>query len=159
MKIRTILWLVCLVFVLISLFFVSPPKQTEYSYDVKVQQVYDVDRVEDGDVTEFKNLREDEQKVLYEAFKEIETGQMLSEDGAEVRVTFNEQRASFNTWKTVEMKGVVMIVAIDENSTTLWDTSIPWVFWWGLAYIFSALYVVFGVFKALFAPSWTEPTY
>lgn len=141
-----IIWLIALLYVVLSILFITPivPEQTEYEYNVKMEQAYAVDRVEDSDVTEFSEFSEDEQDVLYKAFKEVETGQMFGETSAEVSVTFDEQRDVFDTWRTVEVNGIVLLVAVQENAHSMWDTSIIWVDWWAAIFIGSMLYVLSG---------------
>lgn len=128
------------------------PTETDYTYHVKVQQAYDVSRVEDSDVTPFESLSQDEQDVLYRAFKEIETGQFVGEDGAEVRVTFDERRQVFDTWRSIEVNGIVLLVAVAESTTSRTDFDQPWVWELSMLWFGAWGWICLLILGAMFVP-------
>ncbi|AGM11537.1 hypothetical protein M199_gp129 [Halogranum tailed virus 1] len=123
------------------------PQETSYQYEVKAQQVFDGDRVEDSDVTEFEELSADEQDVLFRAFKKSDhfmgTSQVTVYNG-------NERLDTFTNWRTVESNGVLLLVAINEHQETQPDTSEhKWYHWMVL---YSMIYCMVGFFVILFLP-------
>jgi hypothetical protein len=47
----------------------SAPTQTEYNYEVKIEQVEDTSKIDKSEVTQIEELSKNEQKILYSAFK------------------------------------------------------------------------------------------
>lgn len=123
------------------------PQETSYEYEVKAQQVFDVDRVEDSDVTEFEDLSSDEQEVLHQAFKKSDhfmgTSQVTVYNG-------NEQFETFTEWRTVESNGVILLVAINEHQDTQPDMSEhEWYHW---IVISSMIYFSFFILLLMLLP-------
>lgn len=83
------------------------PEKTVYEYDVKAEQVYDNGKINES-VT-LQELSQDEQKILYDAFKE--TDDFLG--GSNVLVKSDQRLDTFDGWKVVEYNGVYLLVAID----------------------------------------------
>lgn len=140
-----VLWVVMLVYVIVSVLFVIPiiPEQTQYTYDVKMEQAQNIERLNDSDIQELSEFSDDERDVLYEAFKNVETGQLINDKSAEASVTFDERRATFDdTWKTVEINGIIFLVAIQENVNEINDTSVWWVMWWEAMLLGSYVFTV-----------------
>lgn len=123
------------------------PQETSYSYEVKAQQVFDTDRVEDSDVTEFEDLSEDEQHILYEAFKKSDhfmgTSQVTVYNG-------NERLDTFTDWRTVESNGVLLLVAINEHQQTQPDSeAYKWYHW---IPFYGMIYFVVFIVAVMFLP-------
>jgi hypothetical protein len=96
------------------------PSTTHYSYEVKAQQVEDTDRVEAGDVVQLENLSEDEQELLYHAFKKTDHFMGASS----VVLNYQDQRLdTFTDWRTVESNGVLLLVAVNEQTEQVRDRS------------------------------------
>lgn len=152
-SIKTVLFVLFLVSILVSvvgggtmLFTGMFPEQTEYEYEVKAQQVFDGERVEDGDVTEFENLSEDEQEILYRAFKK--TDHFMG--SSEVTVSTQTKHKVFDDWRTVESNGVLLLVAVQENKTTTADMSeYAWYHW---LVVCSWVITMAGVMRYIIAP-------
>lgn len=87
--------------------FVVEPEM-DYEYTVKAEQVNDGDMVDGGASIEYDSLSEEEQEVLYDAFKKSD--HFLG--GAEARVVTDEPIAVSDEWRVVEIKGVPVLVAI-----------------------------------------------
>lgn len=122
------------------------PEQETYHYDVKAQQVFDAERVEDGDVTQFEELEHDERELLYEAFKK--TDHFMG--SSEVTITKTEQLETFNDWRTIESNGVLLLVAINEETRTQADLSEYVWYHWILS--LAPIYFAFSFFAMLLAP-------
>ena len=137
------LWVVCLIYILVSVVFIAPiaPEETSYTYEIKAQQAYDVDRVSDSDVTQLENLSADEQDLLYDAFKRTDHFMGASE----VTIFRDEQLDTFTTWKTIESNGIVLLVAVNEDRETTFDLSVPWVKYWGVGIFGSLAYILTGI--------------
>jgi hypothetical protein len=122
------------------------PEQTSYEYEVKAQQVFDGDRVQDSDVTEFENLSEDEREILYQAFKK--TDHFMG--SSEVVVYESTRHQVFNDWRTVESNGVLLLVAVQETKTSEPDPSeYTWFHW---LVVGSMVYCLLGVFRLFMFP-------
>jgi len=123
------------------------PHETTYEYEVKAQQVFDGEHVEDSDITEFEDLSDDEQEVLYEAFKKSDHFMGTSE----VYVSNGPERLdTFHDWRTVESNGVLLLVAINEHTETTPDSSeYEWYHWIS---IFGMIYFTFILFILIVIP-------
>lgn len=102
--------LILAVVVPIGLLFIAP-EETTYQYDVKAEQVNDVDRVEDP--TAFENLSQTERDVLFQAFKKSD--HFLG--ASEVTVSSEQKMETFDGWRVIEIQGVVLLVAVDGPET------------------------------------------
>jgi hypothetical protein len=121
------------------------PHSTTYSYDVKAEQVQDVDRVEDSDVTEIENLSADEKKLLYDAFKKTDHFRGSSQ----VSLHYQDERLdTFNDWRTVESNGVLLLVAVSESSERTPDSTEYTVFHWIL--LLSIVYFAISLLTMMF---------
>lgn len=143
-----IVWLISLISY--PLFFgviVTGPQETTYNYEVKAQQVMDVDRVEDSDVTQLENLSTDEQRLLYDAFKK--TDHFMG--SSQVTLSYQDERLeTFNQWKTIESDGVVLLVAVNEYSKQTLDTDkLSWYQWMPF---WAVIYNIFGWIVIMFQP-------
>lgn len=127
------------------------PQQHEYEYEVKTQQVMDVDRVEDSDVTPLEQLSDDEREVLYRAFKK----QDRFFGSSQVIVTFNDKHDIFTEWRTIETKGVLLLVAVEESRNAYVDypelNFMDWFLYVGTLYLFVNIIIVYfyGLFFSL----------
>lgn len=131
-------------YIVISLVFIAPmaPSVTEYQYEVKAQQAFDVDRVDDSDVTDFDDLEADEQELLYRAFKKSD--HFMGE--SEVTIHTDEQLDTFTDWRTVESNGIVLLVAVDETREEHLDSSVRWAKLWGYSMLVAiVLFFLFGL--------------
>lgn len=112
-----------LVLIVAAFTVLAPEMTTAHEYTVKTEQVQDAERVERA--TSLENLSQDEQQVLYDAFKN--TDEFLG--GAESTVRTDEPQQISQGWQVVDVKGVSLLVAIDgpkevqvvaEGETILW---------------------------------------
>jgi hypothetical protein len=137
-----VLWLVSIPLAVLSVGLMivgGYPSETGYNYEVKAQQVFDAERVEDSDVTEFDNLTADEQDILYEAFKK--TDHFMG--SAQVTIVHRDRQFNtFTDWRTVESNGVLLLVAINEHIDKQNDPS--QYEWWHHLSIFGLLYFAVG---------------
>jgi hypothetical protein len=98
------------------------PMHTTYEYDVKTQQVFDNDRINNS--TKLSELSEDEQAILYEAFKKADH----FAGSEEIHVTRSEKLDTFNQWRVVEYNGVYLLVAINgPEAQTTYSNTLPWI--------------------------------
>lgn len=144
------LWLVSFLLTLVAfggIFFGLFPQETTYQYEVKAQQVFDTDRVEDSDVTQFENLSDDEQYVLYKAFKKSDHFMGTSQ----VTVSTDEPYDTFTDWRTVESNGVLLLVAINEDTSKDLDPS-QYV-WYHHLLMFAMLYCTAGIIVFILIPT------
>lgn len=97
------------------------PTHTEYSYDIKAEQVYDNDRINES--VELQSLSEQEQTLLHDAFKKSDH----FFGSSEVTVSQEEQFEVFDGWRVVEFQGVYILVAIDGPEEVVWpDGALAW---------------------------------
>lgn len=119
------------------------PTHTEYEYEIKAEQVYDNDRINES--VELQSLSDDEQALLHDAFKKSDHFM----GGSEVIVDRNERLETFDGWKVVEFQGVYILVAIDgpeaQTSPSGW---VPWVVIAG--FILSASIALLGLKETVF---------
>lgn len=99
------------------------PQEKDYTYHVKAQQAYDVSRVESDDVTAFENLSGTEKELMYRAFKKSDHFMGTSE----VRIQSDEQLTEFQGWRSIEVNGVVMVIAVDEEIK--WAADNEWAYY------------------------------
>lgn len=119
----TILFIIALLTIPITFFGVMLgyfPEQYDYRYDVKTEQISDTDWVEENEVVQFENLTDDEQQVLYDAFKEQDHFFGSSEETAG---EYDEPLDTFDGWKTVERGGALFVMAVEENVVPRQDWS------------------------------------
>lgn len=90
------------------LVYVTGGQDTVYQYEVKAEQVNEDEMTEGQDIIEYENLTEEQQEVLFRAFKESDN--FL--DGASVTVRAEQKYDVFNDWRIIEIRGVPMLVAI-----------------------------------------------
>jgi hypothetical protein len=97
------------------------PMHSEYNYDIKAEQVYDNDQINES--VELQNLSQDEQALLYDAFKKSDHFM----GGAEVTIEKQERLETFDGWKVVEYEGVYILVAIEgPEEVTRFSGWQPW---------------------------------
>lgn len=144
------LWLVSILVLLLGMPWMVwfAPMEPNYHYEVKTQQAFDVDRVEDEDVTEIENLSADEKDVLYRAFKKEDHFMGSSKSW----VYPDERLETFRGWRLVEVKGVVLLVAVVEHTDEQPDKSIPWVRHVMNLILASAVYFVAGMMAVMMMP-------
>lgn len=87
------------------------PMHTVHSYDIKAEQVYDNDRINES--VELNSLSEEERSLLHDAFKKSD--RFLG--SSEVTIERQEKLDTFDGWKVVEFQGVYILVAIDGPDT------------------------------------------
>ena len=96
------------------------PTDTSYDYDIKAEQVYDNDKISDS--VELQKLSQDEQDLLYDAFKKSD--HFFGSE--EVTITRDSKLDTFDGWKVVEFQGVYILVAISgPDSYSMYDGWFP----------------------------------
>ena len=88
------------------------PMETEYQYDIKAEQVYDNDRI--NDAVQISDLSEDERTVLHDAFKKSDH---FFGGSSSVTIEQEEKLNTFDGWKVIKSSGVYVVVAIDGPET------------------------------------------
>ena len=86
--------------------------ETVYEYDVKAEQVYDNDRIDDA--VQISDLSEDERTALHDAFKKSDH---FFGGSSSVTIEQEEKLNTFDGWKVIESNGVYVVVAIDGPET------------------------------------------
>jgi len=119
------------------------PTHTEYEYEIKAEQVYDNDRINES--VELQSLSDDEQALLHDAFKKSDHFM----GGSEVIVDRSERLETFDGWKVVEFQGVYILVAIEGPEEQVHPTGwFPWVAI--IVGVFSFAFTLIGLKKTLF---------
>lgn len=113
----------------------------DYQYTVKADQIGENEMFEDRQVTPYQNLSENEQKMLFEAYKQSDG--FLEE--SETIVTVDEPMENVTMWQAVNVKGVPMFIGITGPEKVISDSD-SWDFL--IVLVGSLLFLLFGYFSA-----------
>lgn len=91
--------------------FILMETTTEYEYEVKAEQVYDSRHVSVNDSLQHYNLTDEQDEVLYRAFKN--TDGFL--EGSSSYFQSPENYTVFDDWRVVNVNGVSLLVAIQKD--------------------------------------------
>jgi len=93
--------------------FVNIDGNTVYEYSIKTEQVNDNSLLEENETIPIEDLSQDEQDMLYHAFKKSD--HFL--DGAQVVIETDEDLNYSSEWRLVSMDGVMFVTAMQEHDT------------------------------------------
>ena len=126
------------------------PESESYQYDIKTEQVYDTQWVEHNDVTHFDDLSADEQQLLHDAFQK-EHELIFGTGSASVSLHYQDERLdTFTDWRTIEVNGVLLVVAVSESVEAHPDASqFEWQHW---VLVGGMIYFVLGWLYLLLIP-------
>jgi len=120
-----------------------PAVEEAYHYEVKAEQVFDNDRIDES--VKLSELSAEEKELLHDAFKKSDH---FFGGGAEVRISREQQFNTFSNWKVIEFRGVYFVASIEETKQkqyqTMWPATV------GIVGLLSAVMSLMGLKSVLF---------